>query len=68
VADVEPEDGELTASFDGRLVTYGFGELDRVAGHPRRRDACEPGLGCGEYHLWSICPWTGTEGTVLGHS
>jgi exodeoxyribonuclease V alpha subunit len=28
VADVEPEEGELTASFDGRSVTYGFGELD----------------------------------------
>jgi exodeoxyribonuclease V alpha subunit len=28
VEDVEPDDGELTASFDGRQVTYGFGELD----------------------------------------
>src|ERR1700683_4387478 len=27
VADVEPVEGELTASFDGRSVTYGFGEL-----------------------------------------
>jgi hypothetical protein len=25
VVDVDPEDGELTASFDGRSVTYGFG-------------------------------------------
>ena len=24
VADVDPETGELTASFDGRMVTYGF--------------------------------------------
>jgi exodeoxyribonuclease V alpha subunit len=30
VADVEPDDGELTASFDGRSVTYGFGELDTL--------------------------------------
>jgi exodeoxyribonuclease V alpha subunit len=30
VADVEPEEGSLTASFDGRLVTYGFGELDTL--------------------------------------
>jgi exodeoxyribonuclease V alpha subunit len=30
VADVEPEEGELTASFDGRSVTYGFGELDAL--------------------------------------
>ena len=30
VADVEPEEGELTASFDGRLVSYGFGELDTL--------------------------------------
>ena len=30
VTDVEPDDGELTASFDERLVTYGFGELDTL--------------------------------------
>ena len=30
VSDVEPEEGELTASFDGRSVTYGFGELDAL--------------------------------------
>jgi exodeoxyribonuclease V alpha subunit len=30
VRDVEPDDGELTASFDGRSVTYGFGELDAL--------------------------------------
>ena len=28
VVDVDPEPGELTVSFDGRVVTYGFGELD----------------------------------------
>jgi exodeoxyribonuclease V alpha subunit len=28
VGDVDPDAGELTASFDGRAVTYGFGELD----------------------------------------
>jgi exodeoxyribonuclease V alpha subunit len=27
---VEPDDGELTASFDGRSVAYGFGELDTL--------------------------------------
>jgi exodeoxyribonuclease V alpha subunit len=27
---VDPEAGELTASFDGRNVTYGFGELDTL--------------------------------------
>ena len=31
VADVDPEEGEVTASFDGRSVTYGFGELDALA-------------------------------------
>jgi exodeoxyribonuclease V alpha subunit len=31
VADVDTETGELTASFDGRMVTYGFGELDVLA-------------------------------------
>jgi exodeoxyribonuclease V alpha subunit len=30
VSDVDPEAGELTASFDGRAVTYGFGELDTL--------------------------------------
>ena len=30
VVDVEPEEGELTATFDGRSVTYGFGELDAL--------------------------------------
>jgi exodeoxyribonuclease V alpha subunit len=30
VDDVDPEAGELTASFDGRAVTYGFGELDTL--------------------------------------
>ena len=30
VADVEPDEAERTASFDGRSVTYGFGELDTL--------------------------------------
>ena len=30
VEDVDPEAGELTAGFDGRTVTYGFGELDAL--------------------------------------
>src|ERR1700676_3947663 len=30
IDDVHPEAGELTASFDGRSVTYGFGELDTL--------------------------------------
>jgi exodeoxyribonuclease V alpha subunit len=30
VDDVDPDAGELTASFDGRPVTYGFGELDTL--------------------------------------
>jgi exodeoxyribonuclease V alpha subunit len=30
VEDVQLDDGELTASFDGRSVTYGFGELDAL--------------------------------------
>jgi exodeoxyribonuclease V alpha subunit len=30
VNDVEPDAGELTATFDERLVTYGFGELDTL--------------------------------------
>jgi exodeoxyribonuclease V alpha subunit len=30
IDDVDPDAGELTASFDGRAVTYGFGELDTL--------------------------------------
>jgi len=30
VTGVEPDGGELTATFDGRSVTYGFGELDTL--------------------------------------
>jgi len=30
VDDVEPDAGEIVASFDGRSVTYGFGELDML--------------------------------------
>ncbi|PYR51869.1 MAG: ATP-dependent RecD-like DNA helicase [Acidobacteria bacterium] len=30
IDDVDPEAAELTASFDGRTVTYGFGELDTL--------------------------------------
>jgi exodeoxyribonuclease V alpha subunit len=30
VDDVDPDVGALTASFDGRAVTYGFGELDTL--------------------------------------
>jgi exodeoxyribonuclease V alpha subunit len=30
VDDVDPDAGELTASFDGRAVVYGFGELDTL--------------------------------------
>ena len=30
IVDVDPEAGELVTSFDGRSVTYGFGELDSL--------------------------------------
>jgi exodeoxyribonuclease V alpha subunit len=30
VTNVDPDEAELTASFDDRLVTYGFGELDTL--------------------------------------
>ena len=30
IADVDPEAGELTASFEGRETVYGFGKLDAV--------------------------------------
>jgi exodeoxyribonuclease V alpha subunit len=30
IEDVDADTGELTATFDGRIVTYGFGELDTL--------------------------------------
>jgi exodeoxyribonuclease V alpha subunit len=30
IDDVDPDAGELTAWFDSRVVTYGFGELDTL--------------------------------------
>jgi exodeoxyribonuclease V alpha subunit len=30
IADVDPDAGELAATFDGRAITYGFGELDTL--------------------------------------
>jgi exodeoxyribonuclease V alpha subunit len=30
LSDVDPEESEVTVSFDGRSVTYGFGELDAL--------------------------------------
>ena len=30
IDDVDPDTGELTVSFDGRAITYGFGELDTL--------------------------------------
>jgi exodeoxyribonuclease V alpha subunit len=30
IENVNPDDGELTANFDSRTVTYGFGELDTL--------------------------------------
>jgi hypothetical protein len=44
IEDVDPDAGELTASFDGRAVTYGFGELDTLVPGLCRDDPQEPGL------------------------
>ena len=30
IDDVDPDEGELVANFDGRAITYGFGELDTL--------------------------------------
>jgi len=38
-------DGELVANFDGRAVTYGFGELDMLVPALRRDDPQKPGFG-----------------------
>jgi len=45
VLGVSPDDGELTASFDGRPVVYAFGELDAPGAGLRRDHSQEPGLG-----------------------
>jgi hypothetical protein len=41
IVDVDPEAGELASAFDGRSVTYGFGELDTFL---CRHYPQEPGL------------------------
>jgi hypothetical protein len=43
--DVDPNAGEVVASFDGRSITYGFGELDMLVARLRHHDSEEPGLG-----------------------
>ena len=35
IVDVDPEAGEFMASFNGRSVIYGFGELDTLGSRPR---------------------------------
>jgi exodeoxyribonuclease V alpha subunit len=42
---VDPNAGEIIASFDGRSVTYGFGELGHARPRLRHHDPQEPGLG-----------------------
>jgi exodeoxyribonuclease V alpha subunit len=38
---VEPDDGELTATFDARVITYGFGELLPAYAAPSTREGSE---------------------------
>jgi exodeoxyribonuclease V alpha subunit len=50
---VKPDDGELIANFDGRMVTYGFGELDTLV--PAYAATIHKSQGS-EYPLWlSLC-------------
>src|SRR5207248_5012659 len=44
IEDVDADTGELTASFDGRAVTYGFGELDTLVPAYAATIHKEPGL------------------------
>jgi AAA domain/ATP-dependent RecD-like DNA helicase SH3 domain len=44
IDDVDPEAGDLKASFDGRSVTYGFGELDTLVPAYAATIHKEPGL------------------------
>jgi hypothetical protein len=46
IDDVDPDDGELTASFNGRTVTYGFGELDGTVNLPNGGRATKGRLPC----------------------
>ena len=45
VDDVDPDEDELTARFDGRVLTYGFGELDTLVPAYAATIHKEPGLG-----------------------
>ena len=44
IVDVDPEAGELVATFEGRSMTYGFGELDTLNSRLCRHHPQEPGL------------------------
>ena len=44
VDDVDPEAGELIANFDGRAVTFGFGELEHAGPGLRHHHPQESGL------------------------
>ena len=44
IDNVDPNAGEIVASFDGRSVTYGFGELD-IRHHPQEPRFGIPGCG-----------------------
>ena len=45
IDDVEPNAGEIVVSFDGRSVTYGFGELDMLVPAYAATIHKEPGIG-----------------------
>ena len=51
IDNVDPDAGELVVSFDGRPVTYGFGELDMLVPAYASNHSQEPGLGISRrYH------------------
>ena len=55
IVDVDPEAGELVASFDGRSVTYGFGELDTLV--PAYAATIHKSQGSGYSRSDNTCPY-----------
>jgi exodeoxyribonuclease V alpha subunit len=68
---INPADGELVANFDGRAVTYGFGELD-VGARLRRDDPQKPGFGISSRghpnHDAALCDVAAEPSLYRGHS
>jgi hypothetical protein len=62
IDDVAPNAGEIVASFDGRPVTYGFGELDMLVASPALLDLVAGSVD--EMRLANLFCWAAEFGII----